>query len=205
MRPWFPCVVAVLAGSALVSACAPPPPPPLVDAPVLAAAYQAYRTGDQRAVQQAQAAVEARIPADHAVQLSCDAQGYAARRAIRVSDRLDLIGSASAWSFGEDGRFVYLEGLLVGDEARGKSPQHEDWPDDFDCQKAPDNGQARAVEDRENSAMRDDARAALSAWRKDIKVRLGAGYAVQMNRTAKMLYDNHRRSNPYWGDSAQYE
>ena len=198
------CLAAVLAGPVVLSACAPPPPP-LVDSPVLVTAYQAYRTGDQRAVQQAQAAVEARIPADPAVLLSCDAQGYAARRAVRVSDRLDLIGGSSAWSFGEDGRFIYLEGLLVGNEARGMSPKHEDWPDDFDCQKAPDNRQARAIEDREDSAMREDARAALSAWRKAIKARLGAGYEAQMTRTAKMLHDNHKRSNPYWGDSAQYE
>jgi hypothetical protein len=200
-----PVLALLVVGVFVMRTCSRPPAVTLVDAPALATAYADYQAGEILKIQAARQGVAARIPSDPAVLQACDVTGYAARRATRVRDRLDLLTGPTANSFGEMGRFVHLEGVLFGLEERDKIGSHPDWPNDFDCRKAPDNAEARRLEDAENAAMRDDARKAARTWSQDLKARLGAGYDAERARVAQRLYENHMRHDPFPVNAALYQ
>ena len=115
-----------------------------------------------------------------------------------------MIASPRAQSFAEPARFVYLEGVLFSVFGREKATNKDDWPTDFDCEHAPDYQEMRRIGNREEQAMRDDARATMTAWRKDLKARLGDGYQAEMQRATKLLVA-HKMRDPLFGENSLYD
>ena len=200
MRP----LILGLAIALALAACAPRPTPPLVDAPLLEAAYAAYRDGEYAVLDQIRADADARA-ADPAIARACDAQGYAERRLTRVRDRLKLMDGATATSLSENARFVHLEGLLVGGQGRGKGTSTDPWPTDFECEKDPGYDESRRIDDRERLAVNQGARDFLGAWRKDLRARLGEQFEPEMKRAAKLLHGVRLRDDWNWGVSEAYD
>lgn len=196
-------VPGAMAMAILISSCAPAPP--LTDAPILAAAYESLRVGNDTALEQAHEAVAGRVPRDPAVLTRCDAQAYAARRLVRLRDTLAFMDNATVASMGEVVRFVYLEGLLFGLEGRDQRTVTEGWPDAFACRDAPDHRQNDRLDRREARAVRDGARTFLSDWRRDLHRRLGPDYRRQMRAAARLLAANHLRTTSSWEENGNYD
>ena len=196
-------VPGAMAMAILISSCAPAPP--LTDAPILNAAYEALRAGNDLALAQAHEAIAARVPRDPAVLTRCDAQAHAARRRVRLRDTLAFMDNATVASMGEAARFVYLEGLLFGQEGRDRRTVTAGWPDASACRSAPDHRQNDRLDRREAQAVRDGARTFISDWRRDLHRRLGPDYRRQMRDAARLLATNHLRTNSYWEENGNYD
>ena len=196
-------VPGAIALAMLMSGCAPAPP--LTDAPILAAAYESLRVGNDTALEQAHEVIAARVPRDPAVLTGCDAQAYAARRLVRLRDTLAFMDKTTVASMGEAARFVYLEGLLFGHEGRDRRAATVGWPAASACRDAPDARQHDRLDRREARAVRDGARTFLSDWRRDLHRRLGPDYRRQMRAAARLLAANHLRTDSYWEENGNYD
>lgn len=196
-------VPGAIALAMLISGCAPALP--LTDAPILAAAYESLRAGNDTALEQAHEAVAARVARDPAVLTRCDAQARAARRLVRLRDTLAFMDNATVASMGEAARFVYLEGLLFGHEGRDRRTATVGWPAASVCHDAPDARQNDRLDRREVRAVHDGARIFLSDWRRDLHRQLGSDYRRQMRAAALLLADNHLRSTSDWEENGNYD
>jgi hypothetical protein len=197
--------LAVLAAM-MLTGCDLAPKPPLADAPLMLAAYESFKAGNEIAVGQAHDVVAARMPADPTVIIRCDAQGFAVRRAASMKERLDFLDSGTAMSLGEPARFVHLEGLLFEHEAGKREAWPRLRPPEVDCRGSPLADTAtRQLDAREAQAMRADAERFMSQWRKDLHAALGAEYRPAMQRAAERLNANHLRSRAYWRENGNYD
>lgn len=158
-----------------LAGCAQPSRPPVVEAPMAAAAHDAFRAGDRSGVQAAIAKLDAQLPAgddvDEAPFTACTHEGYRLRRIARYVEELRQLDSSTLFATGEAGRFVYA--YSVQWQAGGKRVRHESWPLDIDCSRSEDYAVAFDLETQNMFAYNAANRARMEAWEAELKADLG--------------------------------
>ena len=163
------------------------------------AGFDAFKSGDQAALETQIQALSAQLPADQTTGpfVACTDQGYALRRVARVKRELEVLDLSQAWSVGDDARFVYFQTLIGGADLK-LTPERVGGPTDFDCQNADHHDQNVAMDTAETHAIQAAGRDRLKVWFAAVQASLGPQLDPHMQDAAKLLKASGLTDSDRW-------
>jgi hypothetical protein len=191
--------VAVATGCLALTACARPAPPSK-NVTAAIAGFDAYKAGDETALQQQIQALGVGLPEDRSAGpfVACTADGYALRRQARALQALSFLDDPGLRGASETVRYLFLQQMIMGGGGNVKSPENVGGPLDFECEHDPDWSASHDLDVREQFEIRDAGRDHLRAWFTALKQSYGAQFDTQMQATAKQLHDMGLSQNDEW-------
>ena len=152
------------------------------------AGFDAFKSGDQAALETQIQALSAQLPADQTTGpfVACTDQGYALRRVARVKRELEVLDPSQSWLVSDEARFVYFQTLIAGVDLK-LTPERVGGPTDFECQSADHHDQNVAMDTAETHAIQAAGRDRLKVWFAALQDSLGPQLDPHMQDAAKLL------------------
>ncbi len=188
-----------IAACALLAGCSKPLPPP-ANLATVTAGFDAFKAGDQAALERDVETLAAGLPADQTsgVYIACTPEGYALRRLAKAKQQLSFLDEPTVLAMGEEEKYVYFQQLIVEGGGYGHQVGDVGGPTDFECERDPAYPESHQLDDQQFYAIRDAGRERLRAWFGALRQSLGSEFDSQMQNAAKELYSNKLRNSDRW-------
>jgi hypothetical protein len=190
---------AVFIACVLLAGCGKPLPPP-VNLAVVTAGFDAFKAGDQAALERGIQSLAAGLPADltSGVFVGCTPEGYALRRIARAKQQLEYLDQPTVLSMGDEVKFIYFQQLISGGGGKVGETGEVGGPTDFECERDPAYPESHQLDDQERYAIRDAGRDRMRTWFAALRQSLGDQFDPSMQNAAKQLNANKLRDIDRW-------
>ena len=183
----------------ILSGCGGKPVEPPHNLATAVAGFDAYKSGNQSALEAQIQALAAQLPADQTsgAFVACSDEGYALRRIARVKGELEVLDRSPAFSIDDEARFIYFQYLVAGGDPKVRR-QEMAGPTDFECERGEHHQENVERDTQEAYAIRDAGRDRLRAWFTALRAGLGPEFEPHMQQAAKLLKSSGLTDGDRW-------
>lgn len=162
-----------------------------VDAPMVAAAMDAYRSGDYAAFKTALDAFEAAHPKPSGERPDpCSPEGYAQRRAAQMRAQLDTLDQRRVFYMSDEARLSYFDVAFMGGGPIGDASGIANVDASSLCRDTPDAVLLGLKDHAEFAAVLTAYTANRKAWWDELEGKFGANMLPRMQRAGELLKRN---------------